>query len=302
MRANTWTFIGTAILAFFASTLVTYAAFGVSPPFFNANHLVPGVTYSQTVYLVQDQPTVALPIVATLNVPAEIQPWITINPGLNFTIPAGVQQFPVQLSVTVPANQALGVYSGNVVFATNPAQSGQITIALGANVAINLTVGSGTFEQYSIPYITIPSIEEGWNPRVTYRFQNDGNVPEQLTGATFSLFDQYDSAQLAYLSVNSGFPTVAPFSAQESTMQFPTDFHLGIGDYWGVVTFYKGSQVVASQKAIFHVLPPGSLSSPIDIAIENIETYWIYYLVILIALLLIIRRIFVMRHKHKRHE
>lgn len=298
MRAKI-VFLGTALALFFSSVLVTYAAFGVSPPFFNASHLVPGSTYSQTIYLVQDQPTVALPIVATLNVPDAIKSWITITPGLNFTIPAGMQQFPVQLSVTVPQGQSLGIYSGNVVFATNPAQSGQVTIALGANVAINLTIGTGTFEQYSIPYITIPSIEEGWNPRVTYRFQNDGNVPETLTGATFSLYDQYDAAQLAYLSVNSGFPTTPPFTAKEYTIQFPTDFHLGVGDYWGVVTFYENNNAVASQKAIFHVLPRGSLSSPIDLVIENIEAYWIYYLVILIALLLIVRRIFVMRRKKR---
>lgn len=288
-----------SVIAFFGFAGVTYAAFGVSPPFLNADHLVAGADYTQTIYLVQDQPTVNLPIDVTLNVPDQIKSWITIDKGFNFTIPAGVQQFPVQVSVNVPSDSGLGVYSGNMVFATNPAQSGQVTIALGASVAVNLTVGTGTFEQYSIPYITFPDIEEGWSPRVTYRFQNQGNVPEQLDGATFAIYDQYDSVQLAYLTDNNAFPTVPPFTTNEYTIEFPTDLHLGVGDYWGVVNFYKNDQVVASQKTIFHVLPVGSLSSPLDLAWENITEYWIYYLVGLIVLLLIIRRIWVARWKKK---
>jgi hypothetical protein len=285
---------------FLVAPNITLAAFGVSPPFFNAVHLVPGVTYSQTIYLVQDQTTSDLAIKATLSVPDHIKSWITIDKGLSFTIPAGTQQFPVQISITVPQGEALGTYSGNIVFATNPGQSGEVAIALGANVSINVVVGTGIYEEYSIPYITFPSIEEGWNPRVTYKFQNNGNVPETLDGATFELWDQYDAVRLAYLTKNDGFSAVPPFTTQEYTIEFPTDFHLGVGDYWGVVNFYKNNQVVASQKTILHVLPRGSLSSPIDLVIENIQQYWIYYLIALIAFILIVRRVWAMRRNKRR--
>jgi len=291
-------------LIFFAAPGISLAAFGVSPPFINAVHLVPGATYSQTIYLVRDDASADLPITTTLNVPDTIKSWISVSNGSdngpNFLIPAGTQQFPVNVTITVPQNQPLGTYQGSILFATAPNSAGQVTIALGADVTMNLVVGNGVFEQFSIPYITLPSIEEGWNPRVTYRLQNDGNVSEQLTGATFSLYDQYDITQLAYLTKNDGFPIVPPFTAQEDTIQFPTDFHLGIGDYWGVVTFYKNNEAIASQKAIFHVLPRGSLSSPLDIALENIEAYWMYYLIGLIVLLLIIRRIFMVRRNKRR--
>ena len=247
-------------VVFLAVPSISLAAFGVSPPFFNAVHLVPGVTYTQTIYLVQDQPTVNLPILATLSVPDHVKPWISIDKGFAFSIPAGVQQFPVQVSITVPQGEPLGTYSGNLVFATNPAQSGQVSIALGANVALNMIVGTGAYEQFSIPYITVPSIEEGWNPRATYKFQNDGNVAETLDSATFEVWDQYDAVRLAYLTKTGGFETISPFTTKEYTVEFPTDFHLGVGDYWGVVNFYKNNQVIASQKTIFHVLPRGSLS------------------------------------------
>lgn len=297
-RRSAWILLLAVVFAF-AAPNISLAAFGVSPPFLNAQHLVAGATYTQTIYLVQDNPSNAVTINAMITVPDQIKSWITLNTGDQFVIPAGVQQFPVNITIQVPQGEGLGSYSGNIVFATAPNSAGQVTIALGANVAINLTVGNGIYEQYSIPYITFPSIEEGWTPRVTYRFQNQGNVSEQVDAATFAIYDQFDAVQLAYLTKTGGFPTVPAFTTQENTVQFPTDFHLGIGDYWGVVTFYKNNQAIASQKAIFHVLPPGSLSSPIDLAIENIEAYWVYYLVVLIALILIVRRIWVMRKKKK---
>ncbi len=278
--------IATAFAAILLPAGVTFAAFGVSPPFLNAFHLVPGATYTQTIYLVQDNPATDLTINATLNVPASIKSWISIDKGIQFVIPAGTRQFPVNITVTVPKNQTLGSYSGNIVFATAPSPSGQVSIALGANVAVNLTVGNNIYEQYSVPYITIPSVEEGWNPRATYRFENDGNVPEGIDSATFDLYDQYDANRLDYITKSDGFPTTAPFTTSEYTIDFPTDFHLGIGDYWGVVTFYKNNEVVASQKTIFHVLPPGSLSSNIDLIFGNISSFWIYYLAALLALLL----------------
>ena len=292
-------FLGLASALFALAPQISLAAFGVSPPVFNATHLVAGASYTQTIYLLQDNPSVDLTVNATLNVPDHIKSWISIDKGTQFVIPAGIQQFPVNITITVPQGESIGSYQGNVLFATAPGNSGQVTIALGADVIMNIVVGTGIYEQYSIPYITIPSIEEGWAPRVTYRLQNNGNIPEQLTGATLSIFDQYDVTQLAYLTTNSGFPEVPPFASKEDTVQFPTDLHLGIGDYWGVVSFFKNDQQIASQKVLFHVLPPGSLSSPIDIIIANIQANWIYYLVVLLALILVSRRVFVMRRKKR---
>jgi hypothetical protein len=293
-------FLAFAGILALAGPNLSLAAFGVSPPFLNATHLVAGSSFTQTIYLVQDTPLTDVKINATLSVPDRIKSWITIDKGLSFVIPAGIQQFPVNVTVHVPQGESLGSYQGNIVFATAPDNTGQITIALGANVIINLTIGSGVFEQFSIPYIALPSIEEGWNPRATFRFQNDGNVPENLSGATFSLYDQYDKNQLAYLTKDGGFQEVPAFATKEYTVEFPTDLHLGVGDYWGVVTFYRNNEAIASQKAIFHVLPRGSLSSQLDIAFQNIMKYWVYYLIALLALVLIVRRIWMMRRERNR--
>lgn len=253
---------GIGAISFLGAVGTAHAAFGSSPPFINPNHLVPGSTYSQTIYLVQDNPSQNLNIGVTLNVPDAIKSWITIDQGLNFVIPEGTHQFPVLVTIAVPQSAGLGKYSGNIVFTTAPSQTGQVTIALGVSVALNLTVGTGIYEQFSVPLITFPDIEEGWNPQVEVKFENDGNIPEAFDSATFQLYDQYDSVLLAYITKQDGFPSTGPFSTNEYTIEFPTDFHLGVGDYWGDVVFYQNSKVIASQKAIFHVLPAGSLLGP----------------------------------------
>ena len=283
---------------FLIAPSMSQAAFGISPPFLNADHLVPGVTYQQTVYLVQDQPNQDTGIETRLTIPDAIKDWVSIDKGFNFVIPQGTRQFPVVISIKVPKDAGLGKYSGNITFATIPTSGGQVAIALGANVSLNLTVGNDIFESYKVPLITLPSIEEGWNPRVTVRFENDGNVPEGFDSATFDLYDHFDAVRLAYMTKQDGFPQTPAFTTQEYTIEFPTDFHLGVGDYWGNVSLYKDGKVVASTRAIFHVLPAGSLS-PYSKMVNAIKEYWIYIVVGLVAVLFAARRIWIVLKKRK---
>ncbi len=256
---------------------ISQAAFGISPPFLNAGHLVAGAKYVQTVYLVQDQPNQDLKIKANLNVPEAIRQWIHIDKGLEFVIPSGTRQFPVEVEVDVPGNAGLGKYSGNLTFVSIPSEAGQqVTIALGANVAINLTVGNDIFEKFTVPIVKPLDIEEGWSPRVDVKFNNEGNIPESFDGAIFELYDRYGGVRLAYIQKNSDFPETPPFTIKEYTVEFPTDFHLGLGQYWASVSFYKNEKMVASERTVFSVVPVGSLSGPEAQALRYLKSNWIY--------------------------
>jgi hypothetical protein len=263
---------------------LTHAAFGISPPFLNADHLVAGAKYQQTVYLVQDQPNQDLNIQANLSMDEPARSWVSIDKGFNFVIPQGVRQFPVTITISVPQNVTLGAYTGNLTFTTQPSSAGQVTIALGAQVAINLTIGTGTFEKYSVPLIQFPDIQEGQSPVVHVKFENDGNVPESFDGATYTLYDQYDSVQLAYVQKSTDFPTTAPFTISDYNITFPLDFYLGIGQYWGVVNFYKNGSVVASQKTVFNVLK----ATWYQVALNYIADNWIDFAIGGVLLLIII--------------
>ena len=111
---------GAAIVGLMPS--LTQAAFGISPPFLNADHLVKGAKYIQTIYLVQDQPNEDLNINAKLDLKEPARSWVTVDKGFNFVIPKGVRQFPVQVAINVPKDAGLGVYSGNLTFTGAPSQ------------------------------------------------------------------------------------------------------------------------------------------------------------------------------------
>jgi hypothetical protein len=273
--------------AFFSLPQNALAAFGVSPPFLNADHLIAGAKYVQTVYLVQDQPDQDLEIKARLDVPDKIRPWIKIDKGFDFVIPKGVRQFPIQIEVDIPQSETLGQYSGNLIIVSAPAQTGQVTIALGANIAINLTVGTGIFEKFSVPVLKPLDIEEGWNPRVYVKFNNEGNIPASFGAATFELLDKYGGARLAFIQKSKDFPETPPFTIKEYTVDFPVDFHLGLGQYWADIAFYKNDKVVANQKTVFSVLPAGSLSSPLSQISDYFKNNWLYLLgVVLLAVII----------------
>jgi hypothetical protein len=273
------------------------AAFGISPPFMHADHLVPGSKFVQTIYLVQDQPVEDLRIKANLDIPEKVRSWISIDKGFEFTIPKGTRQFPVQVVVEVPKGTELAAYRGNLTFTGAPAQSGQVTIALGAQVSIDLRVGNDIFEKFSVPVIRLLDIEEGWNPRVYVKFNNEGNIPEAFTHATYELLDQYGAVRLAYIQKADDFPETPPFTIKEYSVEFPIDFHLGLGQYWGKVDFYQNEKVVASQKTVFNVLKAGSLSGPWSVVLDKIREYWIFGVIGLLALALVVVSVLKFRKK-----
>lgn len=266
-------------------------SFGISPPFLNADHLVPGSKYTQTIYLVQSQPEEDLAMKAELTIPESIRSWITVDKGFDFVIPKGVNQFPVNVTVTVPKDAGLGAYHGNLVFTQDPGKTGQVTIALGAQAVINLTVGTGIFRKFSVPILKNLDIEEGWNPRAYVKFDNEGNVPESFSGATYELYDQFSAIRLAFVQKNEGFPETPPFEVKEYTVEFPINFKLGLGQYWGSVAFYQNDKAVASQKTPFRVLASGSLSNPFAQLSAFFKGNWTYLagglLVVVIAVALL---------------
>jgi hypothetical protein len=259
-------------LAPFAGSYTAYAAFGISPPFINADHLVPGAVYRQTVYLVQDRPEEDLPMKAVLEISDSIRSWISLDRGFDFTIPKGTRQFPVEVVVRVPEGTSLGVYKGNLTFTGAPGKAGQVTIALGAQAVMNLTVGDNIYRKVSIPLVKFLDIEEGWSPRVYLKLNNEGNVPEELDGATFELLDQYGAVRLAFSQTPRGLTATPPFEISEYTVEFPMDLHLGLGQYWGVVTFYQDGKQLVSQKGVFNVLKAGSIVSPSERLLGRIFT------------------------------
>ena len=259
----------------FAVPRLASAAFGISPPFMNVSSLVRGSRYVQTIYLVQDQPNQDLTIQAKLDVPQSIRSWFTILPGEQFVIPKGVRQFAVSVAVQVPQETDLGYYKGALTFTTVPGSAGQVTIALGAQVNINLTVGTDIVRKMSLALLKPLDIEEGWAPRAYVKFNNEGNVAEYLDGGTFEVYDQFGAARLAYIQKGKeGLPEIPAFTIKDFTIEFPTDFYLGVGQYWASINLVQEGKSVGTQRTVFNVLTKGSLSTPLERFLLDLKANW----------------------------
>ena len=229
-------------------------AFGVSPPFVTSDRLTRGSSFDTTIFLVQGKPDVDLEIQAIFDVPENIRGWFSVDKGEKFTIPAGIQQFPIVVTTKVPKDAEYNIYQGYLRINTVPVrkEGEQVNISVGARVEINLTVGDNVIKDFTVKGLNILDIREGEYPQVIVTLQNLGNVPVAPDRATFELYDKYGEVRLAYAQTET-LPEVAAFKTEEFIIEFPIDIKLGIGEYWGLARIYSAGAVTKELKTVFNV-------------------------------------------------
>jgi len=228
------------------------AGFGISPPRLANDHLLPGSHYEQDIYLVRGEPKETLFTTIKINAP-EIESWIKVDPGFEFELPKGVQQFPVKFIVDVPQDAELKLYQGTIDILTSPekAEGGQVTVALGAEAKIALRVTAEEFSEFEFRGVTLSDVEQGSPIKLVLKIENKGNQETGPTKVYLKVFDQHHSALLEESEADI-LERVEPFQIQEIPVEFPTD--LGIGQYWGDFEIYQDDKLVRKDKQVFYIL------------------------------------------------
>ena len=244
---------GFAVFALALSPFIASAGFGVSPPLIQEDRLVRGIAFERVIYLVQGVPDRDIPIEVTVD--SEIKDWISFPQGMPITIPQGVQQFPLIVRVDVPDSADLGIYSGEIRITAVPQradESGEVAVALGGLVTLDLTVGDGIIYDFSVKQIKILDIKEGDAPKANIQITNSGNVPAGPDTVTFELFNKFGEIRLAYAE-NHEFKKVPVFSEGGSTLSFPMDVYVAPGEYWGHVKVYRDQELIGELRTVFNV-------------------------------------------------
>jgi hypothetical protein len=225
-------------------------AFGISPGKIEESRLVRGSTVTRTISLVQGNPTEDTPVEVLVD-SQDMKDWLSFDPGLSFVIPAGVQQFPFRVSITVPQDAEFGNYSAFLRVRTQPKPAegaGTVAISVGARVDVNLTVGDNVIEEFNVKALSIEDITEGEPLTVSARIENTGNVPTGPDSASFELFDKFGGIRLAFTTLDGAvIDTVAPFSEKTLTLRFPIDLRIAPGQYRGHVKVFDGEGVVVRE-------------------------------------------------------
>lgn len=244
-----------SLLIFFAGMRIALAGFGISPPAIKEDRLVKGSRLEKTIYLVQGDPKEDVSMGVIVDSP-NISDWISFKQGKEFIIPKGVQQFPLDVIINVPKDAPLDIYKAFIRISTKPEElkeAGRVAIALGGRVDVQLTVGEGIIYDYVVAGIQIFDVKEGKSPKVSIDVENRGNVPAGPSNASFELFNKFGNIRLAYAEA-SGFERIEPFSTGESTIEFPIDIRLAVGEYWGNVKIYDDKGVVIKElRTVFNV-------------------------------------------------
>jgi len=251
-------------MSMFLLPLSVHAGFGVSPPQINEEHAVGGASFDRTIYLVQGNPDRDLPVSVSVE-SKDSKDWISFPNGNSFVIPKGVQQFPLEVHLAIPQDTPLGIYKAFIRIATTPDKAtgaGQVAVAIGARVDVEITVGDEVFSQYTVGELKILDIAVGDPLQATLKIRNTGNVPTAPVGASFELFDKFGAIRLAFVQVGAeDFVSVPSFSEKEVALSFPVDLVLAEGEYWGhVKVFDDKGNVVQQLRTVFNV-KKGTLGS-----------------------------------------
>lgn len=234
-----------------------FAAFGVSPPFVLNDHLSPGSHFEQKIVLSRDNPEQDLRVELTINAP-EIGDWITIDRGLFFVLPKGQQQVPMQVLVDVPEDAEFGSYKGKIAVRTMPekAEEGMVTIALGGEIRVELTVTEKKVAEFRVLTCDIPDSEEGGPIKLLMKIENTGNITIAPSRVHLDVYDRYHRELLESgddIDLNS----IGPFKTKEVYAQFPTK--LGINSYWGEIKIFKDEEIIREEKIYFNIVERGAL-------------------------------------------
>ena len=207
------------------------AGFGVSPPYFNESHLLPGSHCEKVVYLSQSDPSNLTYCEVTIDA-SEIEDWITIEPGLYF--PFWVIMFPLTIIIDVPENASLGNYYGfvRVRKLVYDQQGGQIIVVIGARIDISLTVIDYNYTSWEIDSVSTDYIHIGDPMIVRLLFDNHGNT---YACPPYIIVDTYNCANTQLLETHNltNWTPVAPFARPWIINQCQSN--LPCGEYWNHV-------------------------------------------------------------------
>lgn len=265
-----------ASLVFFSGVGLALA-FGISPPLISNDYLVPGSHFEQTITLTQAEPKQPTNIETLIDAP-EIEDWIQIQPGRDFTIPAGRQQFPMRVRINVPPDAGYGVYEGTItVRAISGGGEGAINIITGAVADIKLKVTGEEFSDFRLRGLNVPNIEEGSPIKAVLNIENLGNVKIRPSKVYIRIFDKYHN-KLLESGEAAGMDWVEPFDTEKITAKLPTE--LGVGEYWAEIEIYKRGGLLAKDKRYFHIVEKGTLGEFLGLA------WWIWILILAVIIAL----------------
>lgn len=248
---------------------VSYASFGITPPYVRNTSLTRNTTYEQQILLVRGDPSVPLKALVTVDAP-DIASWIEIVEGTSIPLPRGEQKVSMTVRVRVPSDAEFKDYNGVIRIKTvpddNAVAAGAVNISLGAQVEINLSVIDRKIEDFRIRKVSLADLNTGHKVAWLYfpgkiRFgmllENTGNVDIAPSRVEFKIYDFNGNLLLEETSHIGRINKVAPYATEEIIAELPT--RLPAGNYFVRFSILNGKDVKHSGELNMTIVPYGTL-------------------------------------------
>jgi hypothetical protein len=250
---------------------ISYAGFGITPPYVSNSSLTRNSSYEQVIYLVRSDPTTDLKATISIDVPG-VNDWFTISEGNEFILPQGEQKVPMTVSVKVPENADFKQYTGNIRIKTGPVDDkvsgGAVSISLGAQVDVDISVIDKKIFDFKVRKIGISDLNEGhklgWlyfpgKIRFEMLLENIGNVPVSPTDVVFRIYDASGAVLLEETHKKGDIQTVEPFMTDTVFAELPT--RLPQGSYLARFEILNDEDIKLSGEVNVNILPYGTLQA-----------------------------------------
>ena len=246
-----------------------YAGFGITPPYVRNTSLTRNSVYEQQILMVRSDPNKPLKALITVDAP-EFADWISIVEGDSIPLPQGETKVPMTVRVVVPDGVDFKRYEGVIRIKTaapdDQVSAGAVSISLGAQVDIDLTVIDKEIKDFKVRKISLPDLNEGHKVGWLYfpgkiRFgmtlENTGNVNVAPSEVSFHIYDATGKVLLEEVSHTNRIKRVEPFATDDVIAELPV--HLKAGSYIARYQIKNGDDIKQEGELTLSVLPYGSL-------------------------------------------
>src|SRR3990167_705283 len=239
------------LLFFVLSADIASAGFGITPPYVRNTSLTRNSTYEQQILLVRGNPDVPQKAQVTIDAP-EIIDWIEIVEGDSVPLPRGVQKVPMTVRIKVPSDADFKDYNGTIRIKTVPdddqVSAGAVSISLGAQVDIALTVIDREILDFRVRKIDVTDLNEGHKLGWLY-------FPGKIDFSM--LIENTGNVLLEETQNKNKVRKIAPYATEEVFAEIPT--RLPAGNYIARFKVYNGEEVKQEGEVSLSVLPYGTL-------------------------------------------
>lgn len=256
-------------VSIFSNISVTKAAFGVSPPWVRNDHLLPGSSFEEIIYLSRNETDGAMQVVTKFTGDKDLLKWIAIRNKDNLIFQPGQTVVPMTVAVEIPQTAELRDYKGGIFVTLEPlggsAGGGQVAIMLGAHISVELSVIDQAVTDYKVKGMSVERLEENEPFSVNVKVANTGNTDVSDIEGEIDIYDSTRTEVIKSMPFNPLSEPVAADKTEEVKMVFE-NYILENGEYWVNVKATKDGEAVYEDRFPQRVGPePPIVISPEDV-------------------------------------